>query len=99
MRIVVAPQSLKGSLTAAEAGLAIAQGVSAVYPDAEITIVPVADGGEGTVQALVDATRGRIVEQVVMGPLSEPVTAFFGILGKDSEAAQSATGSAKSEAA
>lgn len=84
MRIVVAPQSLKGSLTAAEAGLAITQGVSAVYPDAEIAIVPVADGGEGTVQALVDATGGRIVQQVVTGPLGVPITAFFGILGKDS---------------
>lgn len=81
MRIVIAPQSLKGSLTAAEAGLAIAQGVQAVYPDAEVIVVPVADGGEGTVQALVDATGGEIVWQTVTGPLGEPVTAFFGILG------------------
>ncbi|HVB62939.1 MAG TPA: glycerate kinase [Ktedonobacteraceae bacterium] len=81
MRIVIAPQSLKGSLTAAEAGLAIAQGVQAVYPDAEVVVVPVADGGEGTVQALVDATGGEIVWQTVTGPLGEPVTAFFGILG------------------
>src|SRR5437588_13062025 len=87
MRMVIAPQSLKGSLTAAEAGLAIAQGARAVYPEAEIAIVPVADGGEGTVQALVDATGGRIVEQVVTGPLGEPVTAFFGILGDDLTAA------------
>ncbi len=87
MRIVVAPQSLKGSLTAAETGMAIAQGARAVYPEAEIVIVPVADGGEGTVQALVDATGGRIVEQVVTGPLGEPVTAFFGILGDDRTAA------------
>ncbi len=81
MRIVIAPQSLKGSLTAAEAGLAIAQGVQAVYPDAEVIVVPVADGGEGTVQALVDATGGEIVWQTVTGPLGKPVTAFFGILG------------------
>ena len=81
MRIVIAPQSLKGSLTAAEAGLAIAQGARAVYPQAEIAIVPVADGGEGTVQALVDATGGKIVQQTVTGPLGEPVTAFHGILG------------------
>src|SRR5947209_12284392 len=87
MRIVVAPQSLKGSLTAAEAGMAIAQGARAVFPEAEIVIVPVADGGEGTVQALVDATGGRIVEQVVTGPLGEPVTAFFGILGDNRTAA------------
>lgn len=86
MRIVIAPQSLKGSLTAAEAGLAIAQGVQAVYPDAEVVVVPVADGGEGTVQALVDATGGEIVWQTVTGPLGEPVTAFFGILGDEQTA-------------
>jgi glycerate 2-kinase len=87
MRIVIAPQSLKGSLTAAEAGLAIAQGARAVYPQAEIAIVPVADGGEGTVQALVDATGGKIVPQTVTGPLGEPVTAFYGILGDGRTAA------------
>ena len=87
MRIVIAPQSLKGSLSAAEAGLAIAKGARAVYPEADITIVPVADGGEGTVQALVDATGGRIVEQTVTGPLGEPVNAFFGLLGDGRTAA------------
>jgi glycerate kinase len=87
MRIVIAPQSLKGSLTAAEAGAAIVQGVRAVYPEAEVAIVPVADGGEGTVQALVDATGGRIVESVVTGPLGEPVMAFFGMLGDGRTAA------------
>ena len=87
MRIVIAPQSLKGSLTAAEAGLAIARGALVVYPEADIAIVPMADGGEGTVQALVDATGGRIVEQIVTGPLGEPVTAFFGLLGDGRTAA------------
>src|SRR3989441_8270157 len=87
MRILIAPQSLKGSLTAAEAGQAIAQGVRAAYPQAEIEIVPVADGGEGTVQALVDATGGQIVQQTVTGPLGEPVTAFFGLLGDGRTAA------------
>jgi glycerate 2-kinase len=87
MRILIAPQSLKGSLTAAEAGQAIAQGVRAAYPQAEIEIVPVADGGEGTVQALVDATGGQIVQQIVTGPLGEPVAAFFGLLGDGRTAA------------
>src|SRR3989442_4569067 len=87
MRIVIAPQSLKGSLTAAEAGQAIARGVLAVYPEADLDIVPVADGGEGTVQALVDATGGEIVQQTVTGPLGEPVTAFFGLLGDGRTAA------------
>src|SRR5713226_298521 len=87
MRIVIAPQSLKGSLTAAEAGQAIARGVLAVYPEADLDIVPVADGGEGTVQALVDATGGKIVQQIVTGPLGEPVIAFFGLLGDGRTAA------------
>src|SRR6266571_3115105 len=87
MRIIIAPQSLKGSLTAAEAGQAIATGVETVYPEAEINIVPIADGGEGTVQALVDATGGEIVQQTVTGPLGEPVTAFFGLLGDGRTAA------------
>lgn len=87
MRILIAPQSLKGSLTAAETGLAIADGVRAVYPEAEIDIVPVADGGEGTVQALVDATGGELIEQIVTGPLNTPVSAFFGLLGDGRTAA------------
>src|SRR2546426_5048501 len=71
MRIIIAPQSFKGSLTAAEAGQAIAEGVRTILPEADIEIVPVADGGEGTVQALVDATGGQIVQQTVTGPLGE----------------------------
>ena len=87
MRIVIAPQSLKGSLTAAQAGQAIAEGVQAIYPEAEIEIIPVADGGEGTVQALVDATGGEVIEQMVTGPLNTPVRAFFGLLGDGRTAA------------
>ncbi|HEY0752367.1 MAG TPA: glycerate kinase [Ktedonobacteraceae bacterium] len=81
MRIVIAPQALKGSLSAAETGQAIAQGVREVYPDAELRVVPVADGGEGTTRALVDATGGRLVERMVSGPLGEQVQAFLGLLG------------------
>src|SRR5581483_6593561 len=81
MQIVIAPQSLKGSLSAAQTGQAIARGVAAVFSDAQIEIVPVAAGGEGTVQALVDATGGEMVWQTVTGPLGEPVTAFYGLLG------------------
>ncbi len=87
MRIIIAPQSLKGSLTAAEAGQAIAEGVRTILPEADIEIVPVADGGEGTVQALVDATGGQIMQQTVTGPLGEPVLAFFGLLGDGRTAA------------
>ncbi len=87
MHIVIAPQSLKGSLTAAETGRAIARGVQVMYPAAEISIVPIADGGEGTVQALVDATGGTLVQREVTGPLGEPVAAFFGLLGDGRTAA------------
>ena len=87
MRIVVAPQALKGSLTAAEVGQAITLGVQRVYPRAETVMIPVADGGEGTVQTLVDATGGEIVEQTVTGPLGTQVTAFFGLLGDGETAA------------
>lgn len=81
MRVLIAPQSLKGSLTAAEAGAAIAKGVREVFPEAELTIIPIADGGEGTVQALIDATHGQIYTRTVAGPLGEPVEAFYGITG------------------
>jgi glycerate kinase len=81
MKIVIAPQSLKGSLSAAETGQAISEGARIVYPDAEIVIVPVAGGGEGTTQALVDATGGRLVTHIVTGPLGEPVQAFLGLMG------------------
>ena len=86
MHILIAPQSLKGSLTAAEAGSAIAQGVRAIYTEAEIEVVPIADGGEGTVQALVDASSGKIIQKMVTGPLGEPVQAFFGLMGDGSTA-------------
>lgn len=81
MKIVVAPQALKGSLDAAEVGAAIAAGVRAVFPDAQIAVVPVADGGEGTVRALVAATGGELRRTRVSGPLGEPVEAEWGILG------------------
>lgn len=81
MRVVVAPDSYKGSMTAAEAAEAMARGVRRLWPDAEVTMVPMADGGEGTVQALVDATGGEVVKATVTGPLGEPVEAFFGLMG------------------
>ncbi len=87
MRVVIAPQALKGSLTAEEIGQAIALGVQAVYPQAHIDVVPIADGGEGTVQALVDATGGELAWQTVTGPLGTPVSAFFGLLGDGRTAA------------
>ncbi|MBX5451619.1 glycerate kinase [Thermogemmatispora sp.] len=81
MRIVIAPQALKGSLTAPEAARAIARGLQMVLPTAELDLVPIADGGEGTVEALVSATGGQLLRQEVTGPLGEPVEATFGLLG------------------
>lgn len=81
MKIVIAPDSFKGSLTALEAANAIEDGFRRVFPEAEIVKVPMADGGEGTVQSLVDATGGRIVKRIVTGPLGDKVEAQFGILG------------------
>ncbi|WCK54441.1 glycerate kinase [Aneurinibacillus sp. Ricciae_BoGa-3] len=81
MKIVIAPDSFKESLTSLEAARAIEKAFREVFPDAELIKVPMADGGEGTVQSLVDATGGRIVTKVVTGPLGLPVEAFFGISG------------------
>jgi glycerate kinase len=81
MRVVVAPDKFKGSLSALEATRAIARGIVTVCPGATIDPVPMADGGEGTVDALVEATGGSFREAVVTGPLGSPVTARFGMLG------------------
>lgn len=81
MRIVVAPDKFKGSLSAPEAAEAIARGVARAAPDAAIDCVPMADGGEGTVEALVRATGGRFLERTVTGPMGTPLRARFGMLG------------------
>jgi glycerate kinase len=80
-KVVVAPDSFKGSLTARQVCQAAQEGLRRVWPEAEVVSVPMADGGEGTVQSLVDATAGRIINIDVAGPLGEPVAAFFGVLG------------------
>ena len=81
MKIVVAPDSFKGSLTALEVADAIKEGIRRVMPEAEIDEVPMADGGEGTVQALVDATGGQMITEEVCDPLGNQIKANFGILG------------------
>src|SRR5699024_12635073 len=80
-KILVAPDSFKGSLTALEACEAMTTGIRRALPDAEIVEIPMADGGEGTVQSLVDATDGKVIEAEVVGPLGDPVTAKYGLLG------------------
>ncbi|MBU1393176.1 MAG: glycerate kinase [Gammaproteobacteria bacterium] len=81
MKIVIAPDSFKESLSALEVANAIEQGLRQVIPDCDIVKIPVADGGEGTVQSMVDATGGSIVSLEVMGPLGHRVQAHYGILG------------------
>ncbi|UIF30252.1 glycerate kinase [Levilactobacillus brevis] len=81
MKIVIAPDSFKGSLTAKEAADAIHTGLQRVFPDADYEIVPMADGGEGTVQSLVDATQGSFRHADVLNPLGQPVSAEYGLLG------------------
>lgn len=87
VRVVVAPDSFKGSLSAVAVAAAMEQGVLEVFPDAEVKKVPIADGGEGTVEALVLATGGQIVEEKVSGPRGEQVTACWGVLGDGATAA------------
>ncbi|RFU66318.1 glycerate kinase [Peribacillus saganii] len=81
MKVVLAPDSFKESMTALEVCEAFDRGFRKVFPEAEIVKVPMADGGEGTVQSLVDATGGKIFACTVTGPLGKPVEAFFGMLG------------------
>jgi glycerate kinase len=81
MKIVIAPDSFKESLSALEVAQAIRDGFSAIYPSADYVVLPVADGGEGTVEALVDATGGLKVRRQVTGPLGRPVEAFYGVTG------------------
>ncbi|MGH2486666.1 MAG: glycerate kinase, partial [Ktedonobacterales bacterium] len=88
MKIVVAPQALKGSLAAPRVAEGIAAGIRAALPQADIVVLPVADGGEGTVRALVMATGGELLTAKVAGPLGEPVAAEYGILGSDAGATE-----------
>ncbi|MGD8109987.1 glycerate kinase [Vibrio sp. TRT 17S01] len=83
MKVVIAPDSFKESLTAKQVCDAIQAGLAREWTEAKFVSVPVADGGEGTVQSLVDATNGRIVEVKVTGPQHNVVEAFYGILGDD----------------
>ncbi|MFJ7747138.1 glycerate kinase [Peribacillus sp. NPDC097295] len=81
MKIVIAPDSYKGSLSALEASQAIERGVKKVLPTSETVLVPVADGGEGTMDSLIAATNGRKVEVLVKGPLLDNIQGAYGILG------------------
>ncbi len=86
MRLVAAPNPFKGSLGAPAAAHAMALGMLDVYPEADVVEVPVADGGEGTVEALIAARGGHLMTVAVQGPLGEPVDAEFGLIDDGSTA-------------
>ena len=80
LKVIVAPNSFKGSLSASQAAAAIARGVREARPDADVVEIPVADGGEGTVEALVSARKGTYQSVEVEGPLGDPVHATCGLI-------------------
>ena len=86
MKIIIAPDSFKGSLTAMEAAEAIAKGVLSVIPTSQIEKIPVADGGEGTMDSLVSSTKGHYSAVLVSDPLSREISAKYGILGDNKTA-------------
>ena len=79
MKVTVAIDSFKGSLSTLDAGYSASEGVRRVFPDAECMVSPLADGGEGTAEAIISATGGKFVEVTVKGPLGEPLTAKYGV--------------------
>ena len=86
MKVVIAIDSLKGSLSSMEAGTAIKDGILAAKPDAEVIVKPLADGGEGTTDALIEGMNGERIDLTVTGPMHTPVDAYYGCL-KDTNTA------------
>ncbi len=81
MKIVIAPDSFKGSLSALEVAKAIQKGIENADKNIETVVLPMADGGEGTVQSLIDASGGNIIETMVHDPLFREIKSFYGIMG------------------
>ena len=82
LRIVISPQAFKHSIGAREAALAIQRGILRASPDAETILIPVADGGDGTLAALIDTPPGGSYrEATVTGPLGDPLVARWGVMG------------------
>ena len=90
MKVVVAIDSFKGSLSSMEAGQAIAEGVKRVHQNAEVVVRPLADGGEGTVEALVEGMGGIFVTKEVTGPLGEKVDAVYGVIESEEDSSKTA---------
>ncbi len=81
MKVIIAPDSFKGSLSAVEVASGINKGVRNAFSHAETHLLPVADGGEGTMETLIAATNGKVKEVKVTGPLGDSVKAMYGVLG------------------
>ena len=81
MKVVIAPQGFKGGILGLDAAKAIARGVVAAAPAAETVLLPVADGGDGTLHSLVDATGGEIFTSTVTGPIHQQIEAQWGVMG------------------
>jgi len=86
MKILIAPDSFKDCLSAHQVANAIRLGIERIYPEARFQIAPMADGGEGTVESVIDATRGKMVELPVLDPLMREIGSFYGITGDGSTA-------------
>ncbi|SCM73196.1 glycerate kinase [Desulfovibrio sp. 86] len=86
MKILVAPDSFKGSVSAIAVARAMGRGIHRIFPDAAIEYVPIADGGEGTVQTVVAAAQGEIRQTTVSGPLGTPVVAQWGLINNGATA-------------
>ena len=80
MKILLCPDSFKGALAASEAARAMASGWRRVFPDAELVCLPIADGGEGTLETLLSATGGERITEQVTGPLGDTINANWGVL-------------------
>ncbi|OYD07604.1 glycerate kinase [Paludifilum halophilum] len=86
MRVVIAPDSFKGSLSAKEVGSTILKALTSEVEGVDAAVVPMADGGEGTLEALVDATEGMRIDVRVSGPLLRPIHTHYGVLGDEETA-------------
>lgn len=86
MKVVVAIDSFKGSLTSIEAGMAAKEGILKAHPDANVVVKPLADGGEGTTDALIAGLGGERIDLTVTGPLGTPVNAHYGYLAEKNTA-------------
>lgn len=83
MKIVIAPQSFKGSLSAKDAADCMSFAANEIFPDAKLKVLPIADGGDGTLETLVDATNGSLMKSSVLNPLGKKIDAEWGMLGND----------------